>query len=366
MEQAQRTGSGGDLAAIPLPPLFYQVDRNLKNLAEMKIDLIRWFLLGNGNMYGPAPTRRLRYETSMAPYWDYEFSPPSRLDRRFARDLRELLERIKKAKVQIIPSLLNFEIGGNVGVTEGPRANTGARGRADIFRVPEKRDLFLNTVLKELLAASKGYEQQIFAWEVINEPIWLCMDVGPLSTDDWVPRRPEVTLKQMTDFLSRAVKMINDAGFPSTIGHRYLDDFNVFPVAGVTRPQFHFYNERGKAAALVKRPTDPAALSKEPFSATPKPILGEFDSAHNRFGAAWDALGNDDSTLARLKHLETQGCDVAIIWPDLGDAKKGRVDTNTIAAEKKLEFDTDKIKVLEDTRREIVTYTGGKLPPSSD
>lgn len=355
--------AAGNVSAIPLPPLFDHVDRNLANLKKMGIEVVRWFILGNGNSYGPAPTRRIRRTTSASYYNDYEFSPPARVDSRFRRDFEELLKRFRTAQLQLVPSLISFEFGSNQKTGTGPSPGTGWGGRADVIRDPAKRKTFLDTMLAELLAASAAYRDQIYAWEVVNEPVWLCLDIGALSVPEWSPRQPEVTWSQMTDFLNDATGRINSAGFQSTVGHRYFDDLARFPTGSM--PQFHYYGEHHWYAVGAYK-SDPPKIGGGGLFGGRKPFLGELDSSRNRFGDAWSELGRADSTEERLRLLAREGCDLALVWPDLAGAKSGRVPAATIKAEQALVDTNDVLKLLSATRSEIVAYTKGTLPPAGE
>src|SRR5581483_3395327 len=68
--------ASGNLAAIPLPKLFDNVDQNLADLKQLGFSVVRWFILCNGNSYGPAPVKGLL---------GYSFTPPAVIDKRFRR-----------------------------------------------------------------------------------------------------------------------------------------------------------------------------------------------------------------------------------------------------------------------------------------
>jgi hypothetical protein len=349
----------GSLSSIPLPPLFDHVDRNLANLRHMGIKVVRWFLLGNGNNYGPrpqymvasgSPSNTPGYHTALRPY--YRFKPPLALDKRFKRDFAELLMRFKNADMQIIPSLISFEFAGDEAA--GPGANgTWYGGRADVIRDPVARKDFLDTMLAALLDASTGFEKQIYAWEVMNEPIWPCLEYGPLSSPRWRKRGAETTIAEVSDFLKDAISRIEKAGFRSTVGHRYFDDLKVFPTGNV--PQFHYYADDAWYNSLGGGKNDPPL--KGLFNATPKPVLGEFDSPPYESKdkrKPWKfAPPTTDSILERLRLLESVGCDLAMIWPDMSDHLKKVIEN-------------DVLKLQDATRQGIVAYTGGKLPPANE
>lgn len=347
--------AAGQVASIPLPAMFDHIDANLAQLKKLGIGVVRWFLLGNGNNYGPAPIRYLRVPANVPPSMrmaartpDYHFAPPTRLDTRFRRDFTELLVRFKKAELQLIPSLISFEFSSAQRFSPGPQPNTAGAGRADVIGDRAKRKIFLDTMLAELLAASAPFKDQIYAWEVINEPVWMALDVGPNSyPQNWVPRYPELTFDDLRDFLTDAVARINAAGFPSTVGHRYFDDFSRLPTG--TRPQFHFYADtsvlRRSVAQVTAYFSDRAGVRNGGlFAGQPKPFLGEFGSDKNvGLAKPWVAdFPAGDSTAARLQLLASEGCDLAMIWIDLPYSAT-----------------SDAIKLHPDTLRAIASFTGG-------
>jgi hypothetical protein len=64
-----------------------------------------------------------------------------------------------------------------------------------------------------------------------------------------------------------------------------------------------------------------------------------------------------DTTLNRLNLLQSEGCECALIWPDKGPNASARSAQN-------LPPDVaDPIKLRDRTRKAIVQFTGGILPP---
>jgi hypothetical protein len=366
--------AAGQVDKIKPPPMFDYVDRNLANLKKMGVDIVRWFLLGKGTNYGPAPTAAIGSTPSPVAgggytYGEWAFSPPTKLDKRFTRDFELLLKRFAKAEMQILPSLIDYQFGSDAPLDPScPSPNgTVSSGRADVIRDPDKRKIFLDTVLGNLLAVSSQHREQIFAWEVINEPFWLCRGYGALTSSGWLARRPEVTDEQMHDFLDDATKRIEAAHFSSTVGHRYFDDLDRWPTGSM--PQFHYYAERSSLDSRASGySNDPGQIRGSGlFSREPKPIVGEFDSSANRFGDPWAKdLGPRDTTLTRLQLLQEQQCDTAVIWYDYSDAKPCRVAQETLDQELTAVKTSDVIKLLGDTRRYIASFTGGTPPPAGE
>jgi hypothetical protein len=351
----------GKVAEIPMPPLFDFIDRNLANLKGMGISVVRWFLLGHGNNYGSSPVRYLRVQTGAPPsvgqasrYPDFAFQPPTTVDARFRRDFGEMLARFKKAEMQVIPSLMSFEWSSAQHFTTGPRTNIGAAGRGDVIRDPAARTVFLNTMLAELLQASLPFKDQIYAWEVVNEPEWMYLDMGANSfPNHWAPHVPEVTFGELKTFLDDAVQRIDKAGFRSTVGHRFFSDMSALPKG--TAPQFHYYADNGFLRLLSRAggyPSDPGKIAGgNLFSGSPKPFLGEFSSDFNSgLARPWSSdFSSGDTTRARLDLLAKEGCELALIWPDRAPILNG-----------------DPIKLEQGTRNAITDFTGGRLPPAGE
>jgi hypothetical protein len=373
------------LAAIPLPPLFVQLDRNLHNLRAMEISIVRFFLIGNGfNYVGFGPTWRGRASPNPSlPYYDWAFSPPLGTDPRFAFHFNELLVRFKKAHMQMIPSFIDFGFAGN----SRPRDPKGLApaGRADCISNPNARSIFLQTLLNDLLmtSAKPQHKDVIVAWEVMNEPYWNCSPFGPLTPNPptnprgegppplgGLARYPEVDDKQMNDFLGEAVQAIRAHGFASTVGHRFFRDIydeqsqTARFVTG-TMPQFHYYAKHAFGFGDPPQIRDTPLFTPHPVKSNgsaasqtqPRPFLGEFDSDLNRYGKPWPDL-KADTTLERLKLLAASGCELAVIWPDLGG--------DSFPDEQARVLKDDLIKLTQPTRKAIVAFTGGELPPDDE
>ena len=57
-------------------------------------------------------------------------------------------------------------------------------------------------MLEGLLDVSAKYREQIYSWEVMNEPVWLCLAAfSPLSPSWRFDRVAKVSFAQMSDFL---------------------------------------------------------------------------------------------------------------------------------------------------------------------
>jgi hypothetical protein len=350
----QKLALEGKLDQIPLPPLFDKLASNLEHLAHLGISVVRFWLLGNGFNYGPAPTPRSG---------GWTFTPPAKADPRFKRDFAALLAAFAKAKMQIIPSLISFEFAGPLDRNR-PVNGCLAGGRADCITDPATRKVFLSTLLADLLEASKGYGETIRCWEVINEPYWDSSNFWPAGSTiilaappilsqppsisvPFTVWQPQVSRDAMVKFLEQALDQIHTAGFKSTVGHRFYNDLTRYPTGDFK--QFHYYAKN----LLIDRDPDP--LSPGLFQGSPKPIVGEFDSDFNLHSNPWPALAGKDTTYNRLQLLQNLGCELALIWPD-----RPSDDSDDAVIRR-----DDPVKLQGPTREAIARFTGGTVDPKT-
>ena len=64
-----------------------------------------------------------------------------------------------------------------------------------------------------MLQRSRNYRQQIFAWELVNEPEWILRRRDPRGN-----RENDVNLGDLRQFLNLCGRTVTAAGFPVTIG----------------------------------------------------------------------------------------------------------------------------------------------------
>jgi hypothetical protein len=220
---------------------------NLSEIADLGMKVVRIFLVCNGNNWGkmtPHSYSKVVQEHGGGFHQEtmtvWSFDPPDATDPRCTQQLKKMLECFRQAGMQVIPSFIDFgllapayEVGGGSGRTEAV-TNLGKRVK-------------LLSFLDDLLQASKGYEKEIYAWEVVNEPCWNTRVFAPpvaethfgIKATTYIPVVPTVSEDVMRDFLGAACKRIESAGFESTVGHRFYDDLSNFPTG--TKPQFHYY-----------------------------------------------------------------------------------------------------------------------------
>ena len=349
---------GKPIPKFKLPPLFDNLSGNLQDLSAMGISVVRWFLVANGVNYGRAPVRTVvTDEVPSKTVW--RFKLPATTDPRYAFHLRELLKVFRAAKMQIIPSFVDFPMAGDAPAPDPNGLAFG--GRADLIRDKAKRTAFLNGIFLDLLVASREFKDVIYAWEVMNEPTWMLFPPVDPKLPIWkyaaenqaagnpLLRWPIVMSTDLSDFLAEAIQLIELNGFASTVGHRFFDDLTRLPTGN--RPQYHYYAKQVTKGGLNFG--DPPALSA--FEGDSPPFLGEFasDQASPEQNQPWPELaGKTDSTFARLKLLESKGCQLCLIWPDL--AGRGDCEPLYAGVPKKC----DPIKLHPKTIGQIKAYFG--------
>ena len=331
------------ISSIKLPRLFDRIDQNLQELKSLKIEIVRWFLLCNGYNYGKPPTWRYADVSAQDIIWD--FDPPAPLDPRFAFYFRELLLRFRKAGMQIIPCFLDFPMMGG-SIPPGGK-NFAPGGRADCIRSGSKRSTFLTWTFTELLFVAKDFKDVIFAWDIINEPIFTIVPPVSPILPLWrealenqkkynlkLPHWPICTPTDLTQFLIEAINLLDIFNIKHTIGHRRFFDLTYLPTGNT--PQYHYYAQPDGYA-------DPGSIP--PFTGNPPPILGEFAShLDQNYNHPWpDLKGKTDNTFERLKLLESLGCQVCLIWADVPSSGE-----------------QDSIKLQEETKKQIKKFTGAK------
>lgn len=287
---------------------------NLESCYDAGARVVRLFLLCNGNNYGKPKSwgkTKPAWDTDGKTFCDYksnnyyEFDPPDPLDPQFASDFKQALDIFQALKqkgklLQLIPVFIDFSF--------------GEYGKVAIFFDQNKQTKFLDKTFDPLLNVSKPYKDQIYAWEVMNEPTWMIRKISPpLSYTNVMPIIDEESMKK---FLKAAIKKIEDAGFASTVGHRYLSDLNTLPAG--SKPQFHYYGKYVLGDDTRSFPNHTGA---------PDAFVGEIDSSPTGHGALWSDCQkgitgpkrDDDPAncvFERLAVVARKGYGLALLWPN--------------------------------------------------
>jgi hypothetical protein len=326
--------------------------RNLAILRdELKIRKVRMFLMGNAFNYGPRPGDM---------HGDrFSFEAPASLHPLFLGHFRQMLRVFKDNGAELLPSLLDFG-------AFFPLGHGMGGGRASILTSQRRR--FIETVLKPLLAVSRerGLDDTVFAWEVVNEPIWNTISAPPLFDRPHTSvRHNDVARPVMASFLADCIDVIRAEGFRSTVGHRFFRDLTSEMPSG-DLPQFHYYG----ATSFVRRAVGLGDPRKIPnFSGlaadvrTRGAFVGELAVAPGGdvnevgdvdAGAPWPECRGRDGTRShaafeRLTLLARKGYELAFVWPDRSDKESGIV----------IE---DALKLTPEAQESIRLFTHGRFP----
>jgi hypothetical protein len=312
-------------------PLIDHWTENLRaNLLTLRdtlgMSVVRIFLLCNAHNYGAATPEGVRQPGAL---------PPSMLAH-FTR----MLEAFADTRMLVIPSLVDFKAFGRNKILSPARFESGSSSRPPrllrravsngcgnrdaILTNPEERAIFLERVVKTLAHAAGPFAASIHALEIMNEPRW---NVGALHNPDHIAGGLRIPKPDMIDFLNRALRIVSDAGLPSTVGHRFREDFRELPTG--TRPQFHYYPLRTRRIGPVTIPAavDPILKDRRlPRAELTGAFLGEIGTSAEH-GEPWPALRGADSAgtrervFERLKHARERNYPLVLLWPDV----EGRV-----------------------------------------
>jgi hypothetical protein len=286
---------------------------NLIQLRDtLNIRIVRIFLLCNAFNYGSG--------TNDA------FQPPASLHPKFTDHLTGMLQAFKDNQMKVIPSLIDFKAFGDAAAGGG-----GCMNRFKIATDDATRETFFSQVLDPFLTTSAGFKDQIFAWEVMNEPFWNTSRIAGHFAPGVAGGRT-VSDDQMKTFLSGALNLIENVhGFKGTVGHRFSTDLADFPTG--KRRQFHFYHKAKQFRVMpglfppvffLLSPSPPPTFEIDdqlpPFSET-QAFVGEFATSASE-SLPWKELNGADAgdtrtrVFERLKFLQEKGYPLALVWPD--------------------------------------------------
>lgn len=301
-----------------------QMSDNLKILRDNGVQVVRWFLLGNGYNYGlPPRVLSIKRGDKFEPTTEFfNFDPPNHLDPLFLDHFQQLLEMHHNVKMQMIPSLLDFQF---FSTLETKRTTAGGRGQ--IATDSSKRNQFLFSVLGEFLRVSLPYRDTIYAWEVMNEPFW---DISFVPYVVEPLHQPYLPTNDMIAFLGLCINWITDKKFPSTVGHRFYTDLNP-PMPTGSLPQFHYYATDYGSVFGDQPPLKSSSATKAVILGELGALIGKGYELNEKppkgsYGAPWDQDFPDRrdrdpsrTVLERLTLVQSLGYELALVWPDLDD-----------------------------------------------
>ena len=153
------------------------LEQRLTELREIGLEVIRFWIYGDGltfpfGAYDASHYARSDLDSaqqlipiSPVPAFD------NVTDAQFRTDFVRLLQACQRTGMTLIPSLMSFEWFHPLAPVDG-RPDFTHSGRANFVRGARLAE-FIDRILKPLLEWSTQFRDQIFAWEVINEPDWI-------------------------------------------------------------------------------------------------------------------------------------------------------------------------------------------------
>lgn len=270
---------------------------DLAGFRALGISVVRWWVLGSGLLYGTGAEA----PRNSGGGWTLASVPQLSAD--IVSDFGSALPYFRSAGLRLIPVFSDFHMFLNPPASTAAGATFVKGGRYVLISDATKRPTFLANALQPLLSACRGFNDVIYAWDLINEPEWCVRNPG-----SGVPRGRAPTLDRaaMLAFLREGVRMINRAGFASSVGFASYNTIGAWNsiALDVQRHQFHYY-PRGEN--LPRHTFDP----RWPI------VVGEFASAPHRPWpeiAALERSAPGDILHNRLRHIDSKGYPLALIW----------------------------------------------------
>lgn len=282
-----------------------QIDEDFRAFADLGISAIRWFILADGASYGTdAEAPRL-----VDNKWRFDPLPREHsFHRQLLADFEYVLQSCAKYQMQFVPSLIDFhwcypgiQMEGNAGIVKG--------GRGEIVTDPRKREAFFAAVLDPLLELSLRYHEQIFAWELINEPEWVIRKWSPLfwrrDKNRTIPR------DRMLEFIVEGIRRINACELPdempafrSTVGFAHFETLDEWDSSGlgIALHQYHYYAQN----------EDP--IPSHRTSAHQPCFVGELATAVQKEWPELESRQLPQTISQRLQWLERKEYPAAFLW----------------------------------------------------
>lgn len=265
--------------------------RNLQILKEQYgVQVVRIFLMCNMFSWGGV---------SKSGKW----RPPKTLDPKYLVDLHAMFDALQSEEMMVIPSFFDFMVG------DVPLRD---EGRFRVITDPGLSAVFFNQILEPFVDVGKQYGSTVWAWEVINEPVWLTNIIWPIDKSSHIPVMSREVLNR---FLDEAIQRLSTKHVLSTVGHRYFDDLKVLSTGDVH--QFHYYPAYKQGVVVPL--TDPSQLPQ--YGSQTRAILGEFGASATH-GDPWkeldgrDGAGALERVLERFTAIAAKGYRLAMLWPD--------------------------------------------------
>ena len=246
------------------------------------------------------------------------FFPDDKNVPKLVSGLKSILDTLKKYSCQAVLVLVDF-YAFNVEPLK-------SAGKYEIVQSQHLTDVFFRDVLEPMLKISEPYRDQIYAWEVMNEPLWVDSD-RPFYSLPISDYRSPLKRAEVIAFLTAGLKVIEKYAFPSTVGHAMSNDLKVYPTG--TLRQYHYY-----AKNQILTVSDATTLDPLPPHSDTKAFIGEASSHEAVANTSWygkiqpegdqrgwpELAGKDlgnatNAVFERLKRGHQQGYPLMILWP---------------------------------------------------
>lgn len=249
-------------------------------LREHGFDCVRWFLLCDGRA-------GIRFDAD---------GTPLGVDSAAWRDLDAILRLVDRARLRLLPVLLDFHW-----CRPASRVNgVTLAGHRTTIAHPRRRAALVRAVLSPL-AARYGQEPLVYAWDLINEPEWATFGLGT-----WQPFA--VTAGSMRRFVRDATAAVHAvARQPVTVGSASARWLGLVRGLGLDLYQVHWYEPLERRAPLA-RPVAalacdrPVLLGEFPTAGStraPEAIVAAARNAGYAGAFFWSVLADDQATLPR-------------------------------------------------------------------
>lgn len=195
-----------------------EVEKDFEVMKGCGIKVVRWFVFADGRA---------------APEFDNNGTVIG-FDKHFFEDFDAALEAARNNDIYLIPVLFDFHLCDNV-TTED---NVQLGGHDDLIYDSVKTQSFVENALNPLLERYKNNEN-ILAWDIINEPEW-AMDIEGVTHE-----RQLVSKEAMQNFVTIIAKQIKEIS-PQTLitlgcaSRKWLDLWNN---VGLDFYQYHYYDK---------------------------------------------------------------------------------------------------------------------------
>jgi hypothetical protein len=324
------------------PNDFAAIERELRELRELGLTVVRWWILAGGvnlpvgvdpstvatkvPFVDPWPRWRralVRRRRTPPERWE-PHSPLEPLPRAFLEDFERLLAACEAAGVQLVPSLVSFEL--FLPISAQAKGVT-SRGRG-AFALGERTGAFLDATLDPLLEVCERHRGAVAAFEIANEPGWAARSGGHGSSHG--PHPPWASAEALATLLVEGARRVARRDLRATVGFVSADVPWLPASARVTLARLA---ARGAYVHQLHHYPRRREQHLPPADASPiHPVwVGELATSRERpWGDPGLAEDDPSSFLARrIELVKERGYDGALVWARHASDAQVRWDQST-------------------------------------